>query len=181
MGSPALGQGSNCKLLVVSGVPRISTESPTMCILNARQSPLSRLDYRTCSSNSALSLWSASWSGFVKGTRPLPENMVTTFLSWFQLYPSMTSWCALATSVNPLLWLKASEISCPNVYPAPRGLMPQPHRSSGSLQSRSHIGPSWGTSWIRSNCRMLSRVSMLGERPPWRQNIWLSMSAVSGR
>ena len=32
-------------------------------------------------------------------------------------------------------------MSCPNVYPAPRGEIPQPPRSSGSDQSRSHMGP----------------------------------------
>ena len=38
----------------------------------------------------------------------------------------------------------------PNVYPAPLGEMPQPPLSSGSLQRRSHMGPSWGTSCRRS-------------------------------
>ena len=33
------------------------------------------------------------------------------------------------------------------------------------------MGPSCGTSWIRSMERMWSRVSMDGERPPWRQKI----------
>jgi hypothetical protein len=41
--------------------------------------------------------------------------------------------------------------------------------------------PSWGTSWTLSNCLIWSRVSMLGERPPWRQNIWPSTTAVSGK
>ena len=54
---------------------------------------------------------------------------------------SMTSWWALDTSVRALLWLNVSDISCPNVYPAPRGEIPQPPRSSGSDQSRSHMGP----------------------------------------
>lgn len=36
-------------------------------------------------------------------------------------------------------------MSCPNVYPAPRGEIPQPYLSSGSDHRRSHIGPSWGT------------------------------------
>ena len=59
----------------------------------------------------------------------------------------------------------------PKVYPAPRGDMPQPHRSSGSDHRRSHIGPSWGTSWTRSKLRTLSRFSMDGDKPPWRQKI----------
>jgi len=62
-------------------------------------------------------------------------------------------------------------ITWPNVYPAPRGEMPQPHRSSGSDHNKSHIGPSWGTSWTRSKFLMLSRVSIDGDNPPWRQNI----------
>lgn len=36
-------------------------------------------------------------------------------------------------------------MSAPKVYPAPRGDRPHPLRSSGSLQSKSHIAPSWGT------------------------------------
>eukprot|EP00962_Isochrysis_galbana_P055385 scaffold27150_cov147-Isochrysis_galbana.AAC.3 len=40
----------------------------------------------------------------------------------------------------------------PNVCPAPRGEIPQPHRSSGSDHSRSHIGPSWGISSRGSCC-----------------------------
>ncbi|BAS86936.1 Os03g0805350 [Oryza sativa Japonica Group] len=53
----------------------------------------------------------------------------------------------------------------------PRGEIPQPHRSSGSDHRRSHMGPSWGTSWTRSKLRMLSSVSMDGDNPPCRQNI----------
>ena len=44
-------------------------------------------------------------------------------------------------SVRLFVWLKVSEMSWPNVYPAPRGDIPQPARSSGSDQRRSHIGP----------------------------------------
>ncbi|KAG9340949.1 hypothetical protein JZ751_020142 [Albula glossodonta] len=40
---------------------------------------------------------------------------------------------------------KVSEMSCPKVYPAPLGEMPQPPRSSGSDHSKSHMGP-----WIRA-------------------------------
>lgn len=39
----------------------------------------------------------------------------------------------------------------PGPAPAPRGEMPQPQRSSGSLHSRSHMGPSCGTSCVK--CR----------------------------
>ena len=87
-------------------------------------------------------------------------------------------------------------MSLPNVYPAPRGEMPlrkhecqatllrsriindacvcgtcQPARSSGSDHSRSHMGPSCGTSWMRSSARTWSSESMLGDRPPCRQKI----------
>lgn len=69
----------------------------------------------------------------------------------YQLYPSMTSWWARATMLRPFRSLKAADTSAPNVYPAPRGEMPHPDRSSGSLHSKSHIGPSCGTSCTRSN------------------------------
>jgi len=84
---------------------------------------------------------------------------------------SITSWCARAIKVKPFVWLNVSDISCPNVYPAPRGEIPQPPRSSGSDHKRSHIGPSCGTSWSRSNARMWSSVSIDGDKPPCRQNI----------
>jgi hypothetical protein len=84
----------------------------------------------------------------------------------------MTSWCARATSLSPLAWLNVSLMSWPNVYPAPPGggvggvkgmgggevgrggrwkrgahrHKQGAHRSSGSLHSRSHMGPSCGTS-----------------------------------
>lgn len=41
--------------------------------------------------------------------------------------------------------------------------------SSGSDQRRSHIDPSWGTSWTLSRVRIWSKLSKEGERPPWRQ------------
>lgn len=67
--------------------------------------------------------------------------------------------------------LKASDISCPNVYPAPRGLIPQPHLSSGSDHNKSHMGPSCGTSWILSIDLIWSSVSIDGDNPPCRQKI----------
>lgn len=63
------------------------------------------------------------------------------------------------------------EPTWPKVYPAPRGEIPQPHLSSGSDQSRSHMGPSCGTSWTRSRSRMWSSESMLGDSPPCKQKI----------
>lgn len=69
----------------------------------------------------------------------------TYALTWHQLKPSMTSWWAREMSVRPLVWLNCCAMSCPNVYPAPRGDIPQPHLSSGSDHNRSHIGPSCGT------------------------------------
>jgi hypothetical protein len=119
-------------------------------------------------------------------------------LTCAQLYPSITNWWARATSLRLLVWLNCSDMSWkwkphrwgqdwrkimaisrrygvsstwPKVYPAPRGDMPQPHLSSGSDHRRSHIGPSWGTSWTRSKLRTLSRFSMDGDKPPWRQKI----------
>ena len=47
------------------------------------------------------------------------------------MYPSIVSWWARVMSLRPLLWLNCSEMSCPKVYPAPRGEIPQPLRSSG--------------------------------------------------
>jgi hypothetical protein len=43
-------------------------------------------------------------------------------------------------------------------HPAPRGLNPQPSMSSGSLHSRSHMAPSWGTSCLRSMVRICSHI-----------------------
>ena len=60
--------------------------------------------------------------------------------------------------------------------------MPHPDvMLSGSDHKRSHIGPSWGTSYILSSYLILSKVSRLGDSPPWRENIFPSTSAVSGR
>ena len=92
----------------------------------------------------------------------------------------MTSWCARAMVFSPFAWLNCSVMSCPNVYPAPRGLIPHPARSSGSDHTRSHTGPSCGTSWKRSILRTSSMVSMDGLRPPCGQKIWFSTTAVSG-
>ena len=43
------------------------------------------------------------------------------------------------------------------------------------------MGPSWGTSWMRSRALMWSRVSIEGDRPPCRQKIWPSTRAVWSR
>ncbi len=94
---------------------------------------------------------------------------------------SIISWCARAIIFRLLMWLKDSAMSWPKVYPAPLGFMPQPDLSSGSDHKRSHMGPSCGTSWILLSDLMLSRVSIDGERPPWRQKKEFSTTAVSGR
>lgn len=49
---------------------------------------------------------------------------------------------------------------------------PPPPSPSGSDQSRSHMGPSWGTSCFRSIVRIWSRVWIDGERPPCTQKIY---------
>lgn len=64
---------------------------------------------------------------------------------------------------------------------APRASHTYTHLSSGSDQTRSHIGPSWGTSCTRSKSLAWSRVSIEGERPPWRQKIRSATTAVMGR
>lgn len=65
----------------------------------------------------------------------------------------------------------------PNVNPAPRGLRPQPVISSGSLHNRSHIGPSWGTSWYLSSCFIESNVVRVGLSPPCRQKIYFPVNS----
>ena len=57
----------------------------------------------------------------------------------------------------------------------------QPYLSSGSDHRRSHIGPSCGTSWIRSNARMWSSESTFGDRPPCNEKIWFSTNAYVER
>lgn len=75
-----------------------------------------------------------------KPPMPLTE-LKPVCLAWKLCVTSMTSWWALETRVRPLLWLNVSDMSWPNVYPAPLGEIPQPPRSSGSDHSKSHIGP----------------------------------------
>jgi hypothetical protein len=43
---------------------------------------------------------------------------------------------------------------------------------SGSDHSKSHIGPSWGTSCFLSIVRIWSSVCIEGDKPPWTQKIW---------
>lgn len=100
---------------------QIKPESQTACN-NGNNNPLTRLQ---------------PWLRW--GMRRLRATAVCVSLT------SMTNWCALDTSDRPFVWLYCSEMSCPNVYPAPLGEIPQPYRSSGSDHRRSHIGPSWGT------------------------------------
>lgn len=52
---------------------------------------------------------------------------------------------------------------------------------SGSDQRRSHMGPSWGTSCLRSMVRIWSSVWMEGERPPCTQKICGDTRALSVR
>jgi len=78
--------------------------------------------------------------------------------------------------------LNYSETSLPNRYPAPLGEIPQAEVIlSGSDHSKSHIGPSCGTSYVLSKCLILSKVSKLGESPPCNENIFPSTKAVNGR
>jgi len=72
-------------------------------------------------------------------------------------------------------------MSYPKVYPAPLGDIPQPPLSSGSDHNKSHMGPSWGTSYILSKALISSRVSVDGDNPPWRQKNEFSTTAVKGR
>lgn len=109
------------------------------------------------------------------------ENTVITLRSCDQLQPFITSWWARAINFKSFEWLNYSEMSWPKEQPAPLGEIPHPHLSSGSDQSRSQMGPSCGTSMILSSCLIQSSVSMLGERPPCKQKILLSTTAVRGR
>ena len=52
------------------------------------------------------------------------------------------------------------------------GVRSQQDVPSGSDHNRSHIGPSWGTSCLRSMARIWSRVWIDGDRPPCTQNIY---------
>jgi len=84
--------------------------------------------------------------------------------------------------VRLLVWRNWSETSFPNKYPAPLGDIPQDGALlSGSDHNKSHIGPSWGTSWTLLIYLMLSKVSKLGDNPPCKENILDSTSAQRGR
>lgn len=72
-------------------------------------------------------------------------------------------------------------ISEPNVNPAPLGEIPQPFLSSGSDHKRSHIGPSWGVSYLDYISFISFKLSMDGDKPPWRQKNLLSITAVNGK
>jgi len=52
---------------------------------------------------------------------------------------------------------------------------------SGSLHIKSHIAPSWGTSYFRSRFLMSSKVLIAGDKPPWTQKILSSMIAASAK
>jgi len=84
----------------------------------------------------------------------------------------MTNWWALAIYFNLFWWRNLSVMSAPHVQPAPLGLTPHPAlASSGSLQSKSHIAPSCGTSWNLFNYLIYSTDSIAGESPPCEQKI----------
>jgi hypothetical protein len=72
-------------------------------------------------------------------------------------------------------------MSPPNKNPAPRGLMLHPLISSGSLHIKSHIAPSWGTSYFLSIDLISSRVSKDGDSPPCTQKIRSSIIAARGK
>lgn len=108
------------------------------------------------------------------------------------LLPScLKDWQSLASQCLHII-ITSSTIFPPKRKPAPRGLIAQPWISSihaqiimtfelymilnayipsGSDQRRSHMGPSWGTSCLRSMALIWSRVVMDGEMPPWTQKI----------
>lgn len=113
----------------------------------------------------------------------------------------MASWCARAMRSMALLCANTFVMSAPKRKPAPRGERPQPVMSarrgqiqmtlfylrvgkylpSGSDQSRSHIGPSCGTSCFRSIARIYTpreskeapiervRIYLVDSLQIWRQ------------
>ena len=72
-------------------------------------------------------------------------------------------------------------MSPPKRYPAPLGLILQPLMSSGSDHMRSHMAPSWGTSYFLSITLISSKVLIEGDSPPWTQKIFSSIIAAKGR
>ena len=89
------------------------------------------------------------------------EQLLTSSLSLKKCW--LTSLAAQLSKAGPKTphLPRISETSCPKVYPAPRGETPHPNRSSGSLQSRSHMAPSWGTC-----CALLVRKDNTGKEHP---------------
>ena len=108
------------------------------------------------------------------------RRRLTTDRSCAHSYPSCTSWCALRSRSSPFAWLNCSEMSWPNGTTRGRVETAEPHRSSGSDHSKSHMGPSCGTSRARCSSRTWSSVSRLGLRPPCTAEA-LSFSTVAAR
>ena len=72
-------------------------------------------------------------------------------------------------------------MSSPKLYPAPLKLLAQPVYSKGSDHSKSHIGPSIGTSYNQFKFLIWSSLSIEGDKPPCNANILSSIKAVSGK
>jgi hypothetical protein len=112
----------------------------------------------------------------IRGRKYCANIVVMTFL--IALYTlnntSMTNWWALETIFRLFVWLNALVISEPKTYPHPLPLLtwnPSEYYI-GSAHNKSHIGPLWGIYWILFSLLISSILSMLGDKPPWRQNIW---------
>ena len=83
--------------------------------------PWWQLDYHTDSNNSEPKIWLQHCWKLIQNFKMvwffiLLFREIKIYRSWHQLYPSITSWCARDTNVNPLLWLKVSEISWKNGF-----------------------------------------------------------------
>ena len=72
-------------------------------------------------------------------------------------------------------------MSCPNKNPAPLGDSDHPILSSGSDQSKSHIGPTLGISCNRFRFLISSKLFSFGDKPPCKQKILSSTTADKGR
>lgn len=173
-GSVCLGAGSNCKL--DQGMR--DKVSLTKCISWIRRLPWWLLRYRTCSSSWERRTQSQRSSRGTSCTRSSPTDGL-----WKSTSGCWRGWTArryLVRTSNQHLWVRYPNRICH------QGQTTANHKwvyyrifKNCSFYQKTY--PSWGTSWTLSNCLIWSRVSMLGERPPWRQKIWLSTTAVSGR
>ena len=90
MGSPALGQGSNCKLLSQQETHPIRgaySQGVFQVLVNLHDSSLVAASVAVVGCCDQLAS-----SKEQRDPSDVPEKIVTTFLSCDQLYPSMTSW-----------------------------------------------------------------------------------------